>query len=138
VLSQINPVCTTPSYLSKIILNIILPPTSRSSYVCVYIYIFVLHAVPLSCPSHPSAVHHSNYTWRRVQVMKLLIMQFCPTSLHFTPLFSQTILLSTQVSNTLSLCPTLNVRNQVSHPHKTADNIIVLYILIYAFLVSRQ
>jgi hypothetical protein len=29
--SQINPVHTTPSYLSKIHFNIILPPTSRSS-----------------------------------------------------------------------------------------------------------
>jgi hypothetical protein len=31
VLSQMNPVHTTPSYFSKIHLNIILPPTSRSS-----------------------------------------------------------------------------------------------------------
>jgi hypothetical protein len=31
ILSQINPVHTTPSYLSKIHLNIILPPMSRSS-----------------------------------------------------------------------------------------------------------
>jgi hypothetical protein len=31
---------------------------------------FVLHA----CPSHPPWLNHSNYTWRKVQVMKLLIM----------------------------------------------------------------
>jgi hypothetical protein len=31
----------------------------------------------------------SNYTWRRVQVMKLLIMQFPPTSYHFIPLWSK-------------------------------------------------
>jgi hypothetical protein len=31
ILSQINPVKTTPSYLSKINLNVILPPKSRSS-----------------------------------------------------------------------------------------------------------
>jgi hypothetical protein len=30
VMRQINPVHTTPSYLSKIHFNIILPPTSRS------------------------------------------------------------------------------------------------------------
>jgi hypothetical protein len=30
-LSQVNPLHTTPSYFSKIHLNIILPPTSRSS-----------------------------------------------------------------------------------------------------------
>jgi hypothetical protein len=33
----------------------------------------------MPCPSHPPWLHHSNYTWRRVQVMKLLIMQFSPT-----------------------------------------------------------
>jgi hypothetical protein len=36
--------------------------------------------LPHSCymprPSHPSWPDHSNYTWRRVQVMKLHIMQF--------------------------------------------------------------
>jgi hypothetical protein len=32
---------------------------------------------------------HSNYTRRRVQVMKLLIMQFSPTSCHFIPLRSK-------------------------------------------------
>jgi hypothetical protein len=28
----------------------------------------------MPCPSHPPWLHHSNYTWRRVQLMKLLIM----------------------------------------------------------------
>jgi hypothetical protein len=28
----------------------------------------------MPCPSHPPSLDHSNYTWRRVQVMKLLIM----------------------------------------------------------------
>jgi hypothetical protein len=32
ILSQINPVHTIPSYLSKINFNVILPPTSKSSY----------------------------------------------------------------------------------------------------------
>jgi hypothetical protein len=27
----------------------------------------------MPCPSHPSWLDYSNYTWRRVQVMKLLI-----------------------------------------------------------------
>jgi hypothetical protein len=30
----------------------------------------------MHCPSHPPWLDHSNYSWRRVQVMKLLIMQF--------------------------------------------------------------
>jgi hypothetical protein len=43
------------------------------------------------------------------------------------------ILLSTLFSNTLSLCFSLNVGDQVSHPYKTTSKIIVLYILIYIF-----
>jgi hypothetical protein len=45
----------------------------------------VLHALPTS----PSLTWYSNYTWRRVQVMKLLIMQFSPTSCQFIPLRSK-------------------------------------------------
>jgi hypothetical protein len=48
---------------------------------------------PSSCyipfPSHPPWLLDSNYTWRRVQVMKLLIMQFSPTSCHFISLRSK-------------------------------------------------
>jgi hypothetical protein len=53
---------------------------------------YMLSFSPLSCyrtcPSHP-LLDHSNYTWRRVQVMKLLIMQFSPTSCHFISLWSK-------------------------------------------------
>jgi hypothetical protein len=34
---------------------------------------------------NPSNSVHSNYNWRIVQVMKLLIMQLYPTSFHFIP-----------------------------------------------------
>jgi hypothetical protein len=37
----------------------------------------------MTCPSHPPWLDHSNYIWRRVQVMKLLTMQFSLTSCHF-------------------------------------------------------
>jgi hypothetical protein len=43
----------------------------------------------MPCPSHAPWLDHSNYTWRRVQVMKLLIMQFSPTSCHFISLRSK-------------------------------------------------
>jgi hypothetical protein len=49
--------------------------------------------------------------------MKLL-MQFSPASV--TPsLFGPNIVLSTLFSNTLSVCSSLNVRDQVSHPYRT-------------------
>jgi hypothetical protein len=41
-------------------------------------------------------------------------------------LFGPNILLSTLFSNTLSLCSSLNVRDQVSHPYRTTRKIIVV------------
>ena len=42
-------------------------------------------------------------------------------------LLGQNIILNTPFSNTFSLCSSLNVSEQVSHPYKTTDKIIVLY-----------
>jgi hypothetical protein len=41
-------------------------------------------------------------------------------------------------SNGLSLCSSLNIRDQVSHPYRTTGNIIVLYIIILAILDRRR
>jgi hypothetical protein len=40
----------------------------------------------MPCPSHPPWLHHSNYTWWIVQVMKLLIMLFSSNFRHFISL----------------------------------------------------
>jgi hypothetical protein len=48
------------------------------------------------------------------------------------------IVLRILFSNILSLCPSLNVRDQVSHPYKTTGRIIVLYILTFTFRDSRR
>jgi hypothetical protein len=82
-------------------------------------------------------IDYSNYTWRRVQVMKLLIMQFFQPPVT-SSLFGLNILLNTLFSNTLSLCSSLNVRDQVSHICKTTDKIIILQILIFLSLDSRR
>jgi hypothetical protein len=52
-------------------------------------------------------------------------------------LLDSDILLRTLFSNTLSLCSSLNMRNQASHPYIT-DRIMVLYILTFTFLDSRR
>jgi len=62
-------------------------------------------------------------------------------SFHYSPVTSSllgpNILLSTLFSNTVSLRFSLNVSDQVSHPYKTTDKIIVLYILMFKFLGSK-
>jgi hypothetical protein len=53
-------------------------------------------------------------------------------------LLGPNILLRTLFSNTLSLCSSLSVRDQVSHPYKTTGRIMVLYILTFMFLDRRR
>ena len=48
-----------------------------------------------------------------------------------SPLLGPNILLSTLFSKTLNLRSSLNVSDQVSHPYKTTDKIIVLYNLVF-------
>jgi hypothetical protein len=79
--------------------------------------------------AHP-LLNDSNYTWQTVQIMKLFIMQFPQSSITLS-LFGPNILLSILVSNTLRLCSSLNVRDQVSHPYKTTGKIIFLHIFIF-------
>jgi hypothetical protein len=38
-----------------------------------YMHSFFSHSCRMPCPSDPPWLDHSNYTWRRVQVMKLLV-----------------------------------------------------------------
>jgi hypothetical protein len=53
-----------------------------------YAFLFP-HSCYMPFPSHPPWFDNSNYTWRRVQAMKLLLMQFSPTSCHFISLLSK-------------------------------------------------
>jgi hypothetical protein len=80
----------------------------------------------MPCPSHPPWLDHSNYTWWRVQVMKL-----SPTSHHFISLWSKYSLQHPVLKH--NLCSSLNVRDQISHPYRTTGKIIILYTLILCF-----
>jgi hypothetical protein len=63
--------------------NIVHPPMSWSSQWSLSFWIsrqypicipILPHSCYMPCPSHPPRLDHSSCTWRRVQVMKLLIM----------------------------------------------------------------
>jgi polysaccharide pyruvyl transferase WcaK-like protein len=55
-------------------------------------------------------------------------MQFSAAFRHF---LVPNILLSALFSNTLNLCSSISVRDQVSHPYKTTGKIMISYILIF-------
>jgi hypothetical protein len=70
----------------------------------------------MPCPSRPPLLDHCKYIWRRIQVMKIVIKLFSPTSYYFL-LFGPDILVNTLFSNTLSLCFTPNTASSaVKHP----------------------
>jgi hypothetical protein len=89
------------------------------------------------CPSHISQLDYSNYTWRRVQITKLLVKQFSPLS-RLLNLLGPNIPLSNLSSNTLSLRSSPNFRDQVLHPYRNTGKIIILHILIFTFLTAVQ
>jgi len=69
--------------------------------------------------------------------VKIPVMHFCPTFSSFY-LGSQNGVLSTIFSSTLSLCPTLTVTDQVSHPYKTTNNIRLLYAVIFLCWLTTE
>jgi hypothetical protein len=76
-------------------------------------------------PSHSSRFYHTNNSLWKVQIVKLLIMQFSPLPYY---LFDPNVLLNTLFSDTLNLRSSFNVSEHVSHPYKTTGKIIVLCI----------
>jgi hypothetical protein len=81
---------------------------------------------------HPPRLYNSNYTWRRVQIMKFLVMQLSPPSRHSIQIFS-----STPCSQTPSVYVPPTVRDHVSHPYRTTGKIIVLYILTFTHTLYK-
>jgi hypothetical protein len=86
ILSQIDPVHTIPSYLSKtnlklptqLILVFLVASFCLTSPPISYMHSSSPHSCYISCPSPPHWLDHCNCTWQRVQNMKLLIMLFSP------------------------------------------------------------
>jgi hypothetical protein len=88
----INSIHAIPSYLYKIHFNVVHPPTPWSSQWSLSVWLshqypisipLLSHSCYMPCTSYHHWLENFNYTWRKVQVMKLFIMQFSPTSHHF-------------------------------------------------------
>jgi hypothetical protein len=88
-------------------------------------------------PSHPPWLDHSNYTWKEYKLWSSSLCSFLQPPVA-SSLLDPHILLNNLFSNTLSLCSSLNVRDQVSHPCRTTGKIIVLNTLIFKVLDSRR
>jgi hypothetical protein len=91
----------------------------------------------MHCPFHPPWLDQPNYTWRNIQVIKLLITQFFQPPIT-SSLFGPSILLLTLLSTTLSLRSSVSVRNEVSHLYRTPGKIIVFCILNFTFIDSTR
>ena len=135
--AQPDPVHIPTSHLLQIHPNIIHPPTPRSpqwSPSRRFPHQDPIH--PLSspiratCPAHLILLYFITRTILGEQY-KSFSSSLC-NLLHSpvtSSLLGPNILLNTIFSNTLSFLSSRNIGDQVSHPYKTTDKIIVLYIL---------
>jgi hypothetical protein len=89
------------------------------------------HTCYMPCQSHPHWLDHFNYMWRRVQIVRLLIMQVSLTSYHFIPLRSEYFPRHPVLKQTRSML----LRKQISHSHKTVK--IKIYTKLPLCLIIR-
>ena len=136
ILSQLDPVRTPTSHFLKVQLIITLPSKPGSpkwSLSFRFPHQNPVHTSPLpiraTCPAHLILLDHITRTILGEGYISLSssLCSFLHSSVT-SSLLGPNILLNTLFSNTLRLCFSLNVSDQVSHPYKTTGKIMVLYI----------
>ena len=121
ILSQTNPIHAIPLHCFHIHSDANLQSTPRSfkwphsfsfphqNPICISLLLPVCHR---PCPSHPPSFYHLKiYSHMHKSCCSLL--RLSPAS-HYLPLLGPNISFSFLFSNTLSICSSLNVRDQVS------------------------
>ena len=104
------------------------------------LYVTLLSPVNATCPAHRIVLElitrmvglcDAQYRSRYSSLCNLL---HSPVT---SSLLGQNTFLSTLFSNTLCVCSSLSVRDQVSHPYKTTGKIIFPYIFILNFWTAN-
>jgi hypothetical protein len=93
------------------------------------------HACYMPWLSHHLWFHHPVFWWI-VQIMELLIVRCSPVFCDFTSLLSRYS--PPLFTNSLNLCYSLNVRDEVTHPYKTTDKLLLVYFNILFCLLLKS
>jgi len=101
------------------------PQVSPPNPVCASL---LTHTRCMPHSSHSSRFYHPTILGEVYRSLNSSLYSFL-NSLVISSLLGPNILFNTLFSNTLSLCSSLNVSDQVWHPYKTRDNIIVIFIV---------
>ena len=143
-LSHLDPVHTLSSHCWKTHLNIILPSTPRSYKQSISLRF--PHQNPVCTSPFPLRATCPAYLVLDFITRTILSEEYRSLSSSLcsfldspvtSSLIGPNILLSTLFSHPLNLHSSLSASYQVSHPCKTTDKSIFLYILIFLFLGSK-